>query len=326
MRTFLEQSSEFLRAVTEYFHLVNTSRTAQVVLVGEIQEIIEAGEDDRVISARFPLVDGATGQNLRAYALRESSENDRYFAEMWLFAVFSRYEAWAESLEVDCGLPGGSRGCQFPSSSNAPNFHTVFEALAESQYMVRIFGSTSESCSRFVGSALEIDTTLLAYRCFKEMRNCLIHAGGGASERLLQAWGKLHDVLGDAARAEYFPSSLDLSKLTVGEPIIVTFGLVRDAIEILQRLVVSLDRLYMLSELGEINFKQRWRAIYGSAPMPVNARKADAPDWLKNRVTERIGVPLPVPGAGELDKPWPPDARLAFREFALENWLIRKVF
>src|SRR5699024_8627823 len=111
--------------------------------------------------------------------------------------VFSRYEAWAESLEADCGLPGGSRGCQFPSSSPAPNFHSVFGALSSSQHMMRIFASTSESYSRFVRSTLEIDTALLAYRCFKEMRNCLIHAGGGASERLLLAWDKLQDAIGD---------------------------------------------------------------------------------------------------------------------------------
>lgn len=109
MDTFLEQSRTFMFAVTETFHLINTSRAGVELLSAQVERVVQAGATDQIIEALFPTPEGTSGQNLRAHTLRHQTAKDRDLAEMWLFVVFARYESWAESLELEYNITNAKR-------------------------------------------------------------------------------------------------------------------------------------------------------------------------------------------------------------------------
>lgn len=319
MRAFLNETNVFLDSLTGYFHLVNTSRTALQVLTDQVRRIVDAGADDAVISALFPLAEKTTGQNLRAYTLEDESAKDTNLAEMWLFAIFARYEAWAGVIEKKYGIEKAARGCQFPGPTGNGDYQSVFGSLVESESLAAAFGTVRNTSEYFKSDESTVEA-LHIYRYYKEVRNSLIHSGGETLERVANA------AVRAAQASETLKSNGDevvqISALEITEEGFsnISFEFVRDVIWLVQKLAATIDLKILLSEAGSGILVDRWKSVHGAAPMKLTQRKRTSRTWYLHQVSKDISLPRP-PGTN--DDYWPTEAQERFLSFGIEKGILR---
>lgn len=322
MDTFLEQSRTFMRAITDSYHLINSTRAGLDLLAEQVRRVVNAGADDGVIEALYAMPDGATGQNLRAHALRTQDEKDRDLAEMWLMTVFSRYESWAESLEVEYNISDSKRGCQFPTQTGGgPGYIEVFSVLQPSQLMEGIYGDSIRADRFWISSDAETKHVLRIYRYFKEIRNSLVHSDGKANAQLAAASVDANQSMAALQLNQALrPGSVSI--LAVGDPIQIDLRLVRDVIDLLHRLVFTIDARILTSTIGCDGFVGRWREEYGDKPVDVRPHKLSRAPWFSARISENLKMPYPI-FVGNKEKKWPESSQKAFLAYGTSNGMIR---
>lgn len=327
MDTFLEQSRTFMRAITESFHLVNTSRAGVDLLAEQIIRITKAGLDDRVIEALYPMPQGTTGQNLRAHTLRPQADKDRDLAEMWLFSVFARYESWAESLELEYGIARANRGCQFPFQSNGqPGFVEVFSPLVPDPVMTAIYADSVKDDRLWLPSDTEVRAALLVYRYYKEIRNSLVHSDSRTNQRLATASKEAQGGIATLTAGTQIRSGI-VPVLAIGDPITVDFDVVRATIGLLRGLVFSIDARILLSSIGMSEFLARWKQVHGAVTLKVTSKKLSRAPWFDVNISTNLAMPSPtnVKQRGSNRGSWPAASRDALIQYATANWMLRKL-
>lgn len=322
MDTFLEQSRTFMRAITGSFDLINTARAGLDLLAEQVKRVVEAGAHDGVIEALYAMPDGATGQNLRAHALRTQSERERGLAEMWLMTVFARYETWAESLADEYNIVGSKRGCQFPvQTGGGLGYIEVFSVLQPSQLMEDIYGDSIRADRFWIPSNSDVQHLLRIYRYYKEIRNSLVHSDGKVNEHLAAASADANQSLaGLQLNQALRPGSVSI--LAVDDPIVIDLRLVRDVIDLLHRLVFTIDARILTSTIGFDELVKRWNKKYGTTPVDVLPRKLTRANWFSSRVSVNLKMPQPIL-FGNKAKIWPEASRESFLAYAVSNGLVR---
>lgn len=323
--SMLDESRTFMSAITESFHLINTARAGLALLDTQVSRVVAAGADDRVIEALYSMPDGATGQNLRAHALQQQQMKDRALAEMWLMVVFARYESWAESLEMERGISGARRGCQFPfQTPGGPGYVQVFSVLAPDTLMRDIYEASVLTDHLWLRSDSDAQAALAVYRYYKEVRNSLVHSDSRANARLATASSAAQSALATLRQNTTLRTGA-VPVLAVGDPITIDLDLVRDVIALLRRLVFTIDAKILLSTIGFHEFVARWRAKYGSQPLKAYARKLERAPWFQAAVSDALSVPAPVVAGSTTGATWPAASRRALVDYGTSNWLIRKL-
>ena len=284
-------ASDLQSAVTDSFHLINTVRVATEHLTRDVQKVIDAGADDKVLEALYAMPTFATGQNLRAFATRTSEQHARELASLWLFTVIGHYEVWADELPV----PNSGDGCQFPTlgssaySTQRPGFGDVFAPLAESPLMTAAFGSSLTTDVRSLGP--RIDDALALYRLYKECRNSLAHSGGKASDRV-ERWSSEAASRASDLHVDGYGIRVQLPSFTRGQAVELGIEQVRCLVSLLFRIAQTVDGSILLSTYGESDFIERWQRVHGIQPIQVQHQKLKRPLWLTSRCQE-AGVPTP---------------------------------
>lgn len=316
MEAFLKQSRVFQDGITNSFHLVNTARAGIELLSASIQKIVDAGLDDRVIAALYPTPEGTTGQNLRAMTLRSEEAKEADLAAMWLFAVFARYESWAESLEPDLAIPDAKKACQFIDV-----YDQVFRALPPAGELHRIYAFSISNDRFYLGGHGGVRDALRVYRYYKEIRNSLIHATGEAEPRLVAAANAARTAA-EALRVSVGWRGAPIPAVQVGDAVEVSFAIVRDVIALLQRLVFSIDSTVLESALGAAEIERRWKSQYGEERLVVQERKLGRAPWYSEYVSRRLGVPRPVQVGDRHGRTWGETERNEFTNFAVSRDLL----
>ena len=119
------------------------------------------------------------------------------------------YEGWLAALSDS--FPGRNYApeLQFPSRGvNGRRERDVRDAIASmtkttSAAMAAGFTPVLRAQAAYRGK--ELDQLLLIYRYFKELRNALIHSGGAATQRLVDAFAEMSAVNAKSARLKEFP-------------------------------------------------------------------------------------------------------------------------
>lgn len=320
--TFLEQSQTFMKAITESYHLVNTARAGLDLLAEQVRRIVDAGATDDVIEALYTMPNGATGQNLRAHALRTPEEKERDLAEMWLMTVFARYESWAESLTDEYHISNSKRGCQFPeqTSRDRPGYIEVFSVLQPSQLMEDIYGDTIRADRFWIPSDTDAQHALRIYRYYKEIRNSLVHSNGKVDEHLAIVSNEAYNSMAALQLSQPLRSG-SVSILSIGDPIEINFQLVRNVIDLLHRLVFTIDARILTSTTGLDEFIRRWREKYGLKPVHVLPQKLTRPSWFSHQISDNLKMPYPIFPGNNVQK-WPESSRKALSAYCTSNWMI----
>jgi hypothetical protein len=291
MRLLLRSSIDFHEGVTETFHFVNTLRVAMEQLSVDVRKIVSAGADDRVLAALYSPPSGATGQNIRQFASKTNEEQSAELARVWLFTAIAHYEVWAEQLPV----PHGARGAQFPSKSYTPRFNSSgylgysdsFSDLVSDSELSGAYAATFAASGMHLSSRVE--DALVLYRFYKEIRNSLTHQGGVPKQRLVDI---SQDAIANSSdlHAHVSGDAITLPLVQLGSPLVLTLEQVRCFVNLLLRLVYTLDSQIMVTQFGRQEIISRLQSRIGTKRLNIRERKMER--WIPS---EFSAVSLPWP-------------------------------
>lgn len=220
---------------------------------------------------------------------RTWAEQQSDFAWILLNSTFPIYESWIQDMKENIFVDTKMKGkCfEFPDNIEAEIKRIQSDQsdmLTQSLYPVYL----EKKKNKKEYSLSEIKNLLYCYRVFKEMRNCYMHQGGIASEKLMEAY------------SDYIPycnpqdinmkEKLEIPPLTLGAPIIPSLRGVVGFSAVLIRILVTLDTELMCSREAEKVFDQQFKDKHRSLPS-LNPDKKKAMAQIKRYVKQSGFLP-----------------------------------
>lgn len=212
------------------------------------------------------------------------------FARLLLIEFCALYEAWIDGVLEELGHNSiHAKNLQFPTTPSAGVSVALAALLAnispELQQCIYPVLKTNRK-----NSFGKLENLLVCYRFFKEARNAIVHHGGVASQKTVNAYSALAREtaasLGVAEVPHHFPV------FNVGDSVelnlrgVVGFG------EIVLKLVTTLDAEFCQTIEAELVFDRRWRQIIGEMrhlPANANERKAKLAQMVR-----KLGLESPL--------------------------------
>lgn len=250
-------------------------------------------EDD--LQKRFVLGSGIHGASLELACIQSSwTDNQEAFAQFVLFQTFGLYESWISEILDILNVSGRktSKDLQFPTDTSKKqgiSFALALLTSNKSSILNDAYYSTHSSKSPFDLSLLE--RLMVAYRAFKECRNCFAHESGICSSLAKQSC----DDYSSVAK----PSDLNVKELpvmpvqTIGAPIKLSLrgcvGFTDIILKIISIIDLELSRTekaeqYLISDLRLWVPKERAQNLLKANP---KARKKKI-----NAILYGIGYPM----------------------------------
>lgn len=190
-------------------------------------------------------------------------------AKIILINLFAYHESWIENILSELGKNTKTRqkGLQFPSSSGKRGAMDVINELLinMSSVMSNAFYKYYSSNKKF--SLSKLNNLLLVYRYFKECRNCIVHSGGLATQKLVDA-SNLYDSLSDTdinmkKKPEYNVFSLNA-------PVKLNITGVVGFTDIILQIITTIDAELLKTQEAETVFIKRIKKNVGSKPKGVD--------------------------------------------------------
>lgn len=292
-KLFFDTSEAIADRLTETFDFVWSTATAQWNLRWQVDGYLRASPDatDDELKSRFALGSGIRGANLRRYCVQTTwPEQQEMFARVLLIEFCALYEAWIDGVLEELGHRSThASNLQFPTTNNGGLAVALTALLAnispELQQCIYPVLKTNRK-----NSLPKLESLLICYRYFKEARNAVIHHGGVASQRALNAYlafsGETAASLGVTEVPRHFPIGTigDLVKLSLRG--VVGFG------EIVLKLVTTLDAELSQTTEAEAVFDSRWRAVIG--PMRYLPASASEKEAKLVQLVRKLGLETPT--------------------------------
>ena len=259
------------------------------------------------LRARFTEGADIQGANFRRACVDHTWETQKEdFAKILLVNSIAVFEGWVDQILDELGKHTDiiRKALQFPDSTAKAGKGAVW-AIAEitkveSNVLKSSFYPTLSKGRYF--AVANIGAMLLCYRFFKELRNCDMHAGGIADQRLSDAYTAFTAVatttrLGVAEVPNHHPVVLG-AKSQISLRGVVGFS------HLILKLIATLDAELCRSDAAERVFLKRWQQTHPSllnfrlssakpknrvkyalevAGMPVSAVPEDLAIWLKSK-------------------------------------------
>jgi hypothetical protein len=277
--------------ITKLYDFVWPTAAAMWNLRWQVAGYVNVVPDATVEQLRARFTEGANihGANLKRGCIEHTwDEQKDTFARILLINTIALYEGWIEEILQDLGknTKALQKGLQFPGASGATSAIANINAI-ESTILKSSFHPALSSGRYYALSKL--NEMLLCYRFFKELRNCDMHAGGIADQKLVAACAQFQAIA--------TPAGLGVSEVpahtapALGIPVKISLRGVVGFSGIIFRMLATLDAELSYSKLAEASFIRKWKATHANQRM-LSAR----PDKRKTQV-ERMahyaGFPKP---------------------------------
>lgn len=282
--------------ITSLYDFVWPTGVAMWNLRWQVQGFVQVRPDasEAQLSGRFSEGADIHGANLRRACIEHTWEDQKEsFARVLLYNCFAIYEGWIAELLEDLGAHTKARekGLQFATGNPGnPSAADVINELTstESAEMKSFFYLPLKRNPKYNFSNLA--NLLICYRYFKELRNSLMHSGGAATQRTVDAYTGYAAIIS--------PSDLGMSELPEHQPVVLglrpTLSLrgVVGLSEVMLRLLVTLDAELSRSKRSESSFEKRWRQKY---PKRLQSLSANVKKRAKtiSKMVEAAGFPKP---------------------------------
>jgi hypothetical protein len=300
---FLSTTKGAAERLTSVFDFVWPTATAIWNLRWEVTGFLAAVPEatPAALSARFVSGSGIYGANLRRACVEMTWEQQQQeFARFLLVELCALYEGWCEGALAEIGVPQAAadrlrKQMQFPTQlKDGVARKGVGFAIAS------LCTPTSPALSTSLTPVLRqhakyslgnIDSLLMAYRYFKELRNSLIHSGTSVTPAFTNAEAA-YDALSSAdlglgERPEHCPA-IPAIRPSVSLRGVVGFG------EVVLRMICTLDAEISASARCETVVARRWREVHGAnavhVPQAHITRRSRA-------LVRQLGVPSPAASA-----------------------------
>ena len=196
------------------------------------------------------------------------------FSKIILINLFAYHESWIENILEELGKNTKTRqkNLQFPS---LPGKDGILEAINElkthqSVPIINAFYSIYSGNKKY--SFSKLNNLLFAYRYFKECRNCLMHSGGKASQRLVDAGIKYDSLSASDLNMEHKP---DFILFSLNDPVQLKIEGVVGFTDIILQIITSCDAEILCCKESENVFIKRVKAFVGLTPKKINSQPKD---------------------------------------------------
>ncbi|MDE7218683.1 MAG: hypothetical protein K2O45_03545 [Oscillospiraceae bacterium] len=221
---------------------------------------------DAQLTAKFSLGSGIHGVNYKRAFVEHSWEKQQSdFAWILLNSTIPIFEGWLEELKDDIFADLKVKEMQFPirvRSEVARLTNNESSVLKDCFYTV--YSNKRDRCYS------QIDSLMYCYRVFKETRNCYMHNGLKADDKLMTAYNNYlpHQNTGSL----YVSEVPELYAPTLDEPIKVSLRGVVGFSYILIKIMVSLDAELLRSSNAETEFLARYKKSHSDKDGHFNLR------------------------------------------------------
>lgn len=262
---------------TQMYDFVWPTATAMWNLRWQVAGYVQAVPDATVPQLRARFSEGADidGANLRRACIEHSWEKQKEsFAQILLTSTIAIYEGWID--EVIDGLGKTTRmkdWLQFPddtAKSTGVNFAIADITAVESAPLKNNFYAAL--CAGNHCDKINLNSMMLCYRFFKEMRNCQMHGGGVIELRLVDAYNNFLPVANPAALGvgevpKHSPAVLG-GNVNLSLRGVVGFS------HIVLKIMATLDSELSRADCAEKTFIKRWKQTHRlRLTMPADAER-----------------------------------------------------
>jgi hypothetical protein len=278
-KTFFPCTRNTVDSLTKNFDFLWPTAAALWNLRWQVNGFVAAtpNANETTIAGRFISGSGITGANLKRACIAHTWEDQQErLAEILLTSVFAIYESWCEEILklLHLSQNNNAKKLQFPTEFDAngnivSGVQRVLSISNANQSLMMnesIFPMLAQHPKYSLAS---IENQLTCYRYFKEARNCLMHNGGIADHKCVDAYARFA-AIPDAASlgvAEIPNNSGAVLQQRVGLSLRGVVGLS----DIVLRLIITLDAQFACHSRAEQFFFEIWRSeIQKGLNMPVN--------------------------------------------------------
>ena len=254
---FFNSSRLLFTQVTDLFDFVWPTVAAMWNLRKQVNQYLDTNPQATSAELNDKFTRGSGGDRaelIRACVYTEWREQNEKFAIIILVNSFAIYESWVHNILKELGYEGDAfskleRNLKKPSLiKDAKLVEGIKLAInkivsPKSNVMYSMFYKQYLSHSK--NSLKIIENLMLCYKCFKEIRNSLMHRGGIVDARVLKAFTEYKSLI---------PSDLGTSEvpfvdiLELNEPIKIDLRGVVGFCDIILKITATLDAEFSISE------------------------------------------------------------------------------
>ncbi len=211
------ETDEAASEITRLFDFIWPTAVALWNLRWQVDGFLTAvpGATHEDVASRFVVGSGINGADIRAMSINTSWDDQKTrFAEFVLTNIFAIYESWARSLLravhvtslKDQDLYREGDGSSTGLAAFLSKVNSTPSAVMQSAFQNSFLGHKKVFVAQQSGM-------LKCYKYFKELRNCHIHNGGVADQRLVDAFLDFTPISSPSAMKtketiEHFPATL----------------------------------------------------------------------------------------------------------------------
>jgi hypothetical protein len=244
-------------------------------VLGFVQVVPNASTEQ--LQSRFTEGAGIHGANLRRACIEHTWDQQKEsFARFVLTNTIAVYEGWIEDVLKSLGKNTKTlqKSLQFPDPIAGPGFGiTSAIAALTANESLPLKNGFHPSLRKSRHYALpKLNALMRCYRFFKELRNCDMHSGGIADQRLIDAY---NDFLAIAT-----PADLGVAEVpayvapTLGNPTRLSLRGVVGFSHVVLKIVTTLDAELSRAKEAEKLLAQKWRRTYPHPrTLSANAKK-----------------------------------------------------
>jgi hypothetical protein len=266
---FFRSSRHAADEITRLFGFVWPTAAALWNLRWQVNGYLSAVPDASVkqLNDRFVTGSQLGGADLRGSCVDTPWDEQRArFASIILTSAFAIYESWADEIITELGIQLSSKRLQFPDSAttNGNGLEATLATLTavQSTALAKAYFPIYAQPGKYNIAILA--NLLLAYRYFKEVRNCEMHHGGIADAKTEAAYHALA-VVSDRASLG-MGGELVIDPAVDGQPVRLHLRGVVGFSDILLRIIATVDAELCRSSHAERPFRRALAAVK-NAPM-----------------------------------------------------------
>jgi hypothetical protein len=233
---------------------------------GYLQAVPNAGVKE--LNDRFVTGSQLVGADLRGACVDTPWDEQRArFASIILTSAFAIYESWADEIVTELGVQLSSKRLQFPDStaSNGNGLESTIATLSavQSPTLARAYFPIYAQPGKY--NLAVLPNLLLAYRYFKEVRNCEMHRGGIADAKTEAAFNAFAPVADRASLG--MKGDLLIEPAADGQPVRLHLRGVVGFSDILFRIIATVDAELCRSSHAERPFRRALAAVKNAPTM-----------------------------------------------------------
>lgn len=291
-KLFFTTSKEIAHRLTEAFDFVWPTAAAMWNLRWQVDGFLRAIPDatDATLSNRFISGSGIRSASLKRSCVQLSWDSQKeQFAKFLLIEFCALYEAWIDGVFDELGQNNGlSKQLQFPTNgaNGVGSVLAMLHANISPELQASIY-PVLQTNRKY--SFAQLNELLVCYRYFKECRNAIVHYGGVATAKSVNAYSAYSllnaSSLGVSEVPEHHAISGQGSIVKLSLRGVVGFG------EVVLKLISTLDAEISKASIAENVLVERWVTVIGKG------RSLPADPMLKEgailRLIRKLDLPAP---------------------------------